>query len=488
MEINNGWSWKHVLALIAAILVGLGFPFSSAKGSDLSTQANRLFSNVKQVEAGQFGGFAVKEDGSAWAWGTYKDANVYYATTSAFSPIKLSIDNVKQISRGDRFYLLLKKDGTVWSVGANEHGQLGNGTQNDTIVHDPVQVKGLSDIKAVSAGSYHSLAIDGTGKVWAWGGNDQGQLGIDSRENAVKPVQIDGLPSILAIEAGQKGSIALGNGGEIWSWGLKKEVTNGPDEVRKPAQIKGNGEFVAIADADDRGVALSHDGTVWTWNNYSFDKSADLLNPIQVTGLKDIISISAYSAVKSDGTVWQWQQNGKGSSYKQVQGIERAIKVSDTWQHHFALLEDGHVLSWGDNYFGNTGLGLLDQRIDSPQAIKNSIGIFVDGQATDMVTPPLIVNQVTYVPLRGIFEKLGVTVKWDVPSRSVIATKGETTIVLNSVTGQTTVNDKVIPSEQKPLTIRGSTMVPLRLIGETMGATVKWDPEAYAVNITQVKD
>ncbi|QMV44655.1 stalk domain-containing protein [Cohnella cholangitidis] len=489
METSNGTVWKLLLAIITALLVGAGLPLAStAKGSELSSPANKLFSNVTQVEAGQFGGFAVKEDGSVWAWGAYQEAKAYYAVTSAFSPVRLPVDNVKQISRGDRFYLLLKKDGTVWSVGANEHGQLGIGAQNDKIVNEAVQVEGLVDIKAVSAGGYHSLALDADGKVWGWGGNEQGQLGYDTLKNVLKPAVIEGLSSIVAIDAGQMGSIALGNGGEIWSWGLKKDVVNGPDEVRKPARLETNGEFTAIADADQRGIALNHDGTIWTWNNYSFDPSADLLNPVQAKGITDIVSISAYSAVKSDGTVWQWRNVGKADNYIQVEGIARAVKVSDAWQHHFALLEDGHVMAWGDNYFGNIGLGSLEEKIDAPQTIRNSITIVVDGQTTETASPPLIVKQTTYVPLRGILEKLGVTVKWDVPSRSVIATKGDTTIVLNSATGQTSVNGKMIPADQKPILLRGSTMVPLRLIGETMGAEVKWDSEAYGVMITTAED
>ncbi|QJD82622.1 stalk domain-containing protein [Cohnella herbarum] len=486
MEVSKTWSWKMILVLIVAFLAEWGFPWSSnASGKELSTPSNKLFSNVTQIEAGQFDGFAVKEDGSAWAWGAYNASKVYYANSSAFSPVKLPIEQVKQISRGDRFYLVLKKDGTVWASGANEHGQLGNGVQNDNISLEPIQVKGLSGIKAISAGSTHGLAIDEEGKVWAWGGNDQGQLGIDSRNNALLPVKVEGLPPIVALDAGQFGSIALDNGGVIWSWGIKKYTANATDEVRPPARLTGNGEFAAVADAGDKGVALSFNGTVWTWSNYSPDQSTVLLQPVQVKDLSDIISISSYSAVKSDGTVWQWQNDQNGGTYKQVSGIEKAAKVSDAWSHHFALLEDGRVMSWGQNFFGNTGLGVIDERIETPQPIPNPIRIVLNGEEVTMPVPPIVVNQSTYVPLRGVFEKIGVKVKWDVPTRSVMASKGDTTIVLNSVTGETSVNGKVIPSDQKPISLRGSMMVPLRVIGETIGAKVDWEPATYSITIEQ---
>lgn len=62
----------------------------------------------------------------------------------------------------------------------NEHGQLGTGAQSSTVLVEPVQVKGLTDVISVSAGDTHSLALRKDGTVWAWGGNEQGELGDNS--------------------------------------------------------------------------------------------------------------------------------------------------------------------------------------------------------------------------------------------------------------------------------------------------------------------
>ncbi|MEC0135933.1 copper amine oxidase N-terminal domain-containing protein [Paenibacillus macerans] len=78
----------------------------------------------------------------------------------------------------------------------------------------------------------------------------------------------------------------------------------------------------------------------------------------------------------------------------------------------------------------------------------------------------------------------GVTPKWDVSTRSVIAEKGETKIVLNSVSGSATVNGKAIVSEQRPVFAgNDSVYVPLRLIVETLGAKVEWFADDYTVRI-----
>lgn len=55
----------------------------------------------------------------------------------------------------------------VWAWGANYYGQLGDGAW--IIRLTPVQVIGLSNVVAIAAGEYHSLAVKGDGSVWAWG-------------------------------------------------------------------------------------------------------------------------------------------------------------------------------------------------------------------------------------------------------------------------------------------------------------------------------
>ncbi|MCD9021819.1 stalk domain-containing protein [Cohnella silvisoli] len=486
METSNFRVWKVILAL----LIGLGIMhplLAKAEGTPPLTQtANHLLSNVEQIEAGDTSGFAVKTDGTLWAWGGGQGSLGNGTTMPAYTPVKVHIDHVKQVSSGYRSTLMLRTDGTVWSVGGNEHGQLGNGKQSTDIAVEPHQVVGLTDIIAVSAGDMHSLALQRDGTVWAWGGNGLGQIGNGTLKNALSPVKVDGLPTIVAIAAGKYTSLALGNGGEVWVWGLKQYKGSNMHEIRKPTQLAGSGEYKALAIEDDEAAALQWDGTVWTWNNYTpFSSEATLVRK-QVTGLTDIVSVSFRSAVKADGTVWVWSKNSKEEWIaSQIKGINDAIAITRGTRNQYVLLKDGHVLSWGTNEFGQTGLGFTNSAFELPTLINNSVTVTIDGKETEMLVSPLIVNQVTFVPLRGVLEKLGVQVEWDVKTRSILATKGDIHIVINSLTGQTTVNGKVVPSEEKPLYVNGSILVPLRIIGETVGADVKWDAPNYSVRITQ---
>ena len=75
----------------------------------------------------------------------------------------------------------MKKDGTLWAWGANQEGQLGLG---DTSNRDsPTEVGSASDWAAVSCGAAHTLAVKKDGTLWAWGANQDGQLGLGDNDN-----------------------------------------------------------------------------------------------------------------------------------------------------------------------------------------------------------------------------------------------------------------------------------------------------------------
>jgi len=81
----------------------------------------------------------------------------------------------------------------------------------------PTKAPGLSKVKAILAGDYHSLAFTESGEVYAWGANRGGQLGL--REGRLTPTKVPGLPKVKAIAAGWRHSLALTESGEVYAWG-----------------------------------------------------------------------------------------------------------------------------------------------------------------------------------------------------------------------------------------------------------------------------
>ncbi len=101
---------------------------------------------------------------------------------------------------------------------------------------------------------------------------------------------------------------------------------------------------------------------------------------------------------------------------------------------------------------------------------------------------PVLVNNRTMVPMRAIFEKFGAEVKWDEATRSVTGTKGAMKVNLTIDQAIAFNNGKEVTLDVPAQIIGGRTMVPLRFIGEALGAQVGWDGSTKTVSITTNND
>src|SRR5215204_7782511 len=100
----------------------------------------------------------------------------------------------------------LRDDGTVWAWGDNSRGELGNGWTGDNLTM-PVPVVGLTEVTAIDG----SVALRADGTVWSWGRVPSG--GSD------RPGQVAGLNGITAVAAGFGTGYALRADGTVWAWG-----------------------------------------------------------------------------------------------------------------------------------------------------------------------------------------------------------------------------------------------------------------------------
>lgn len=125
-----------------------------------------------------------------------------------------------------------------------------------------------------------------------------------------------------------------------------------------------------------------------------------------------------------------------------------------------------------------------DGTISVTKPVKSSLTIYINGVKQSYDQPPVIDNNRTLVPLRGIFENLGATVNWDQKTQTVTAIQGSKKIVLKMGSKSPVVNGKVVPIDVPAKTVNNRTLVPLRFIGEALGATVNFDSKTNMINIT----
>lgn len=114
---------------------------------------------------------------------------------------------------------------------------------------------------------------------------------------------------------------------------------------------------------------------------------------------------------------------------------------------------------------------------------ESSIKVTVNGTNLVMNESPVIINGRTLVPLRSIFEALGVTPIWDGNTKTVSAKTS--TVDMSLIIGGNTamVNNRLVLLEAPGTLVNGSTMVPARFIAETFGAKVDWESETKTVLI-----
>lgn len=201
---------------------------SERPDSDFPVQVPGL-SGIKQVSAGYFYSMALSEDGSVYRWGGYGNSEYNWPITNRVNiPVKMELPiPITAISAGGMHSVMLATDGTVWVCGYNTHRQLGTDSIYNEVVEKPLQVKGLTDVIAISAGGDFTLALKADGTVWAWGLNDKGQLGngeidetrINLGDKKSKPTQVIISEKVTEITAGGSHAIAKTEAGNLWIWG-----------------------------------------------------------------------------------------------------------------------------------------------------------------------------------------------------------------------------------------------------------------------------
>lgn len=338
-----------------------------------------------QIKVSGTHSLALQSDGTVLAWGDNSSGELGDGTTlERQSPVAVTgLTDVVAVAAGDYRSMAVVGDGTVWTWG---EGSLA-----------PTQSAGLADMTAVAAGFGHYVALKRDGTVWAWGSNSYGQVGDGTTDNRPFPQLVQGLGGVIAIAAGGNQTIALCSDGTVWAWGdnSSSQLGDGSSQSRAvPVRVLGLGGVVAIGMGINHTLALKGDGTVWAWgaNNsgqlgepaYLYTQSA----PVQVSALSGVIAITTGGnhtlALKGDGTVWGWGSNYYGqlgdgtlitrTSPVQLVGLSGVSALGGGYFHSAALLTDGTVMVWGGNPHGQLGDGTADNHI-SPLSVAGLVGV-----------------------------------------------------------------------------------------------------------------
>lgn len=213
-----------------------------------------------------------------------------------YEPVLLADSKkIVDIAVGNNHVMTLDNKGKVETWGAPEQNQLGRRVVQRDMKASALRPGGLSfkrgiKIAKIACGSYHSFAIDDLGRLYSWGLNNFGELGLDQNvgeDDAVvlEPTRVESLAdhSIAEVAGGEHHSIACTTDGKLLAWGridgkqtgLTKDKFNDGntifDEHDKPRILtvptvhEGFPAVASVAAGTDNCFAITRDGKAYSW-------------------------------------------------------------------------------------------------------------------------------------------------------------------------------------------------------------------------------
>lgn len=382
------------------------------------------------------------KDGKLYAWGRNNFGQVGMGITTSLSqndnhpisPLLISQTptDIASIVFNQNHSALLTKSGKVYTWGDDRFGQLGRGalnrsncaSGNNNCRLDMAEVAGLSNVVSIASGYRHHLALDADGKVYAFGQNSNGQLGVTNTTTSDVPVQVNFSASstmgkVIQVAAAANSSYALDDKGQVWAWGQNQygnlgqgnvcvatagcqDVNNTPILVKFPAGVN----ITEIAAGKDHVLAMTDQGKVYAWGlnassqvgfNGEGYKDSDrawaqyVTTPILLPWFDNRVAKHVYAngntsyVMLNDRKVYAWGTFGETDATgktiyvnlneptDKLPALTNVTDMSVGALHQIAQRQDGGLYTWGWSFEGSLGGGATTTNIwmyNVPIAIK----------------------------------------------------------------------------------------------------------------------
>ncbi len=326
-------------------------------------------------------------DGTLWCWDNNGLAQVGSATDWA------------SVSAGGEATCAVRTDGTLWCWGYNLYGQLGIGTTDDA--PDPVQVGSDTDWVQAAVGAWtasfggHACGERSDGSIDCWGNNGFGQLGNGIVADQRAPSQVGNDDDWSLVDVGYDHGCGLRGAGELWCWGDNQQgqLGDGANLDQLPRRI-GSDVWTTVLAGSYRTVGLTTDGSLRMWGGNSFGTVPEVFADAGLGSLPArptaVLGAAHWCLIKSDGALWCMGENdagqvgigttadtwtltqvGSATDWQDISvGVQRGELIPGPDPFAFARLahscgvRSGSGWCWGDNAFGQLGVGsTLDSAI-----------------------------------------------------------------------------------------------------------------------------
>jgi len=252
--------------------------------------------------------------------------------------------------------------GSLACRGGNERGQSGGAG---------------GSYEAITAGAAHTCALDAGGRAQCWGANEGGQVGDGSRTDQRQPASVRTDLRFSVLTAGESHTCGLSGGGVPLCWGenLSGQLGDGTRNSQTvPRTVGGGLVFSTIGAGWNHTCGLTANGNAFCWglnsNGQLGDGSTlDRLEPVLVRGaVSTIVAGRAHTCGISQGSVLCWGDNsfgqlGNDTNVSQGQPVEVVglptvpTHLAAGAIHTCALVDGGRAFCWGQNFSGQLGDG-----------------------------------------------------------------------------------------------------------------------------------
>lgn len=308
--------------------------FSTSNSGTLTPQKLQMGEGVDNeikfvdISSGGFHAAAVSENGEVFTWGWGGDGFPWFKQGALGHGNRKSVNlpkrvdtldgiPIKSVHCGKMHTIALTKDGRVFSWGVGEYGRLGLpstfGSVSDQNAPSEIAQECFLDEKVIqiATGQYHAVAITENGKVFVWGRNDHGQLGLKS-DFSMDYFAIEPFPRMLEeisdrkairVVTSDRQSMILTEDDSIMIWG--ENVWYSPSDI---TSLFLGRRIIDIAAGNKFSLALDDQGVVYSWgkgrtNCLGHDDSSNQQSPVRIDALKSMRALKVFAGFDSAGVL-----------------------------------------------------------------------------------------------------------------------------------------------------------------------------------------
>jgi len=412
------------------------------------------------------------------------------AFTQFSQPARAEGDTFCVVSAGADHAMAIKTNGSLWGWGRNDYGQLGNGTTNRDLMYRPLPEKIMDDAVSVSVGGFHTMVIKTDGSLWAFGGNDYGQLGDGTTVDYHSPVKV--MEGVVSVSAAHEYTMAVKTDGSLWAWGRNHYGQLGDGTtIDRYYTVKIMDDVVSVSTTDERTMVVKKNGSLWAWGNNESSQLGDgtldnQYSPVKI--MDNAVSVSVGGdfamAILTDNSLWAWGANGCGelgigsltAQPTPVKIMNEVAAASAGGAHAMVIKTDGSLWVWGHNSCGQLGNGAGGDFTDSSVPIKIMEGVL--NISASRGASSMAIN------------KDGALYAWGENSYGILGNgkleHSNVPVVVSAFDISVSIDGQRIAFDVPPQIVNNRALVPLRGVFEALGATVSWDQKTQTVTV--VKD